>query len=418
VVTQGISFVRVVDWPLRERSIFEVQKELQPKMFAGAPGVIAFPILPPSLGQSGLSKPISVVVQSTRSYEELQEMMDRLAQRVGNIPGLVNIETDLKLNKPQLRVDLDREKAADMGVSPLDVGRALETLLGGRQVTRFKRGGEEYDVVVKLADIDRNNPRDLNRIYVRGVDGNMVGLANVLSFRESVAPKELNHFNQLRAATLTANLEPTLTQGEALKLIEQVTREELPEVQLDYSGSSREFLRSSSGIVLTMALSLIFIYLVLSAQFESFIDPFIILLTVPFAMAGAFLALALTGNTWNIYSQVGIVTLIGLISKHGILIVEFANQQQAAGRDKLEAVIHAATLRLRPILMTTGAMVLGAVPLAFADGAGAESRAAIGWCIVGGLLVGTLFTLFVIPTVYVLLARRVPPQLNAEPVVA
>jgi multidrug efflux pump len=418
VVTQGISFVRVVDWPLRERSIFEVQKELQPKMFAGAPGVIAFPILPPSLGQSGLSKPISVVVQSTRSYEELQEMIGRLAQRVGNIPGLVNIETDLKLNKPQLRVDLDREKAADMGVSPLDVGRALETLLGGRQVTRFKRGGEEYDVVVKLADIDRNNPRDLNRIYVRGVDGNMVGLANVLSFRESVAPKELNHFNQLRAATLTANLEPSLTQGEALKLIEQVTREELPEVQLDYSGSSREFLRSSSGIVLTMALSLIFIYLVLSAQFESFIDPFIILLTVPFAMAGAFLALALTGNTWNIYSQVGIVTLIGLISKHGILIVEFANQQQAAGRDKLEAVIHAATLRLRPILMTTGAMVLGAVPLAFADGAGAESRAAIGWCIVGGLLVGTLFTLFVIPTVYVLLARRVPQQPDAEPVTA
>jgi len=423
-VTQGVSFVRVVPWEERERSIFEVQKALQPKMFAGAPGVMAFPITPPSLGQSGLAKPVSVVVQSTGSYDEMQQMMGKLLERVSKIPGLVNVESDLKLNKPQLRIELDRDKAADMGVNPLEVGRALETLLGGRQVTRFKRNGEEYDVVVKLADLDRTNPHDLNRIYVRGASGNMVGLANVIRFREAVAPKELNHFNQLRAATLSANLDPSLSQGEALKLVQQAAEEVLPQAQLDYSGSSREFLSASSGIAMTLLLALAFIYLVLAAQFESFLDPLIILLTVPLAISGAFMALSLghalevRGMTWNIYSQVGIVTLMGLISKHGILIVEFANQLQAAGKSKLEAVIEAATLRLRPILMTTGAMVLGAVPLAAASGAGTESRAAIGWCIVGGLLVGTLFTLFVIPTVYVLIGRQAQPQESGETVAA
>jgi multidrug efflux pump len=223
----------------------------------------------------------------------------------------------------------------------------------------------------------------------------------------------------MRAANLTASLAPGMAQGEALHLLEQATRQELPEVQLDYSGQSREFRRAASGIAFTLGLALIFIYLVLSAQFESFVDPFIIMLTVPFAMAGAFLALFWSGNTWNIYSQVGIVTLVGLITKHGILIVEFSNQLREAGKSKLDAVVEAATLRLRPILMTTGAMVLGAVPLALSHGAGAESRKAIGWCIVGGLLVGTLFTLFVIPTVYLLLARsRHSAQPAAEPAIA
>jgi multidrug efflux pump len=224
--------------------------------------------------------------------------------------------------------------------------------------------------------------------------------------RETVAPKELNHFNQLRAATLKANLAGGLAQGEALDAVERVVRAELPDAQVDFSGPAREYKSSQQGMLFIIGLSLMFIYLVLAAQFESFVDPLIIMLTVPFAAAGAFFALGLTGNTWNIYSQVGIVTLIGLITKHGILIVEFANQRQRAGLGKLEAVVEAATLRLRPILMTTGAMVLGAVPLAIATGAGAESREVIGWTIVGGLLVGTLFTLFVVPAVYVLIGRR------------
>ncbi|HUR41987.1 MAG TPA: efflux RND transporter permease subunit [Verrucomicrobiae bacterium] len=404
-VTTGAAFIRLHDWGER-RPVFAVQKELQPKMFAGAPGVLAFPTLPPSLGATPFDQPVQVVVRTHLPFQELAPAMDRIARRAGEIAGLVNVDTDLKLNKPQLRVEVNRDKAAAMGVDTLVIGRALETMLGGRQVTRFKRDGEQYDVLVQLPRIDRSNPRDLNRIYVRGSTGTIVGLANVVSLSESVAPKELNHFNQLRAATLKANLAGALTQGEALDAVEGVIHAELPDAQVEFSGPAREYKRSQQGMVFILLLSLLFIYLVLAAQFESFIDPLIIMLTVPFAMAGAFLALQLSGNTWNIYSQVGIVTLIGLITKHGILIVEFANQRQQAGRSKLDAVVEAATLRLRPILMTTGAMVLGAVPLAMATGAGAESREVIGMTIVGGLLVGTLFTLFVIPVVYVLLARR------------
>jgi len=422
-VANGLSFVRVSDWNERERSIFEITNELRGKMFAGAPGVLAFPITPASLGSGGfLSKPVSLVVLTTESYETLSTMMGRVLERIGKLPSVQNPETDLKLNKPQLRVELDRDKAADMGVSPLVVGQALETLLGGRQVTRFKREGEQYDVLVQLQGIDRTRPADLNRIYVRGESGRMVGLSNVITMQETVAPRELNHFNQLRAASLTANLAPGVSLGEALAQVEDVVRDELPGAIIDYTGQSRDFKRSSQELAVTFGLALIFIYLVLAAQFESFVSPFIIMLTVPFAMAGAFLALRLMGlvsdipGTWNIYSRIGIITLIGLITKHGILIVEFGNQLQLAGRDKYDAVVEAATLRLRPILMTTGAMVLGALPLAMADGAGAESRRQIGAVIVGGLLVGTLFTLFVIPAVYALIGRRLEPEPAGEPV--
>jgi multidrug efflux pump len=405
VVTNGAAFIRLKDWAAR-RPVFEVQKELMPKMFAGAPGVMAFPTLPPSLGASPFERPVQVIVQTHLPFEELAPVMEKIVAKAQQVPGLVNVETDLKLNKPQLRVEVNRDKAAAMGVDTAAIGRALETLLGGRQVTRFKRQGEQYDVLVQLPPLDRTNPRDLNRIYVRSRDGQMVGLANVVRLTESVAPKELNHFNQLRAGTINATLSGGLSQGEALDAVVGIARQELPDAQIEFSGPAREYKASQEGMTFILVLSLLFIYLVLSAQFESFVDPFIIMLTVPFAAAGAFLALKLSGNSWNIYSQVGIVTLIGLITKHGILIVEFANQRQRAGLSKLDAVIEAAALRLRPILMTTGAMVLGALPLAIASGAGAESRRVIGWTIVGGLLVGTLFTLVVIPTVYALLARR------------
>jgi multidrug efflux pump len=424
-VSNGLSFVRVREWEQRERLVFEITNSLRGTMFSSAPGVLAFPITPSSLGSGGfLGKPVSLVVLTTESYESLSAMMGRVLERVGKLPSVQNPETDLKLNKPQLRVELDRDKAAAMGVSPLVVGQALETLLGGRQVTRFKREGEQYDVLVQLQGIDRTRPADLNRIYVRGDSGTMVGLSNVISMHETVAPRELNHFNQLRAASLTANLQPGVSLGEALAEVEAVVRDELPAAIIDYTGQSRDFKRSSQELAITFGLALVFIYLVLAAQFESFVSPFIIMLTVPFAMAGAFLALRLMGlvsdipGTWNIYSRIGIITLIGLITKHGILIVEFGNQLQLAGRDKYEAVVEAATLRLRPILMTTGAMVLGALPLAMADGAGAESRRQIGAVIVGGLLVGTLFTLFVIPAVYALIGRRLEPEPAGEPLAA
>jgi multidrug efflux pump len=246
----------------------------------------------------------------------------------------------------------------------------------------------------------------------------MVQLANLIDVRETVAPRELNHFNQLRAVTVTANVGSGYTLGEALNHLELAAREVFPpDTQFDYTGTSRDFKDSSSGVALIFALALVFIYLVLAAQFESFIDPLIILFSVPLSMAGALLALTFFGGTLNIYSQVGMVTLIGLITKHGILIVEFANQLLRQGVDLHDAVMEASVKRLRPILMTTGAMVLGSLPLAIASGAGAESRQQIGMVIVGGLLVGTFFTLFVVPTLYQQL-RRWRPIRQDEPALA
>ncbi|MFB0936488.1 MAG: efflux RND transporter permease subunit, partial [Propionivibrio sp.] len=271
----------------------------------------------------------------------------------------------------------------------------------------FKQDGEQYDVIVQVANTDRATPSDIRDIFVRARDGSMIPLANLIKVDETVSPRELNHFGQRRAVIITANLAPGYTMGEALTFMEQTANKVLtPGYAIDYSGQSREFRTSSSSLAITFVLALAFIYLVLAAQFESFRDPFIIMLTVPLSMTGALLALLLSGGTLNVYSQIGLVTLVGLITKHGILIVEFANQLRESGTAAKQAVIEAAELRLRPILMTTGAMVLGAIPLAMARGAGAESRQQIGWVIVGGLLLGTFFTLFVVPTVYSLMVRR------------
>ena len=413
-VTQGISFMKLADWDERERSQFEIRQQLLPQL-ADIPGVRAFPVNRPPLGQSARNQPVNLVIRSSLEFAELDGYVEQLLERLGDYPGLESLDSDLKLNTPQLKVTVNREQAVVVGSDVATIGRSLESLFGSRQVTRFKRLGEQYDVLVQLEDVDRRNPSDLDRVYVRGRDGAMVQLSNLIEVRETVAPRELNHFNQLRAVTLSANVGAGHTLGEVLDHLETTAREIFPaDTLFDYSGTSREFKESSAGIALIFALALAFIYLVLAAQFESFIDPLIILLSVPLSMAGALLALTLFGGTLNIYSQVGLVTLIGLITKHGILIVEFANQLLRRGLALREAVLQASVQRLRPILMTTGAMVLGSLPLALASGAGAESRQQIGLVIVGGLLVGTFFTLFVIPTLYLLL-RRWRPLLSAMP---
>ncbi|WP_353860758.1 efflux RND transporter permease subunit [Azospirillum formosense] len=420
VVNQGISFVRLIDWDERDVKQQAITAQLFPKMF-GIPGILAFVTNPPSLGQSPVDKPVNFVIQSSLPYDELQKMVDGLMAEARKFPGLTNLDTDLKLNKPELRITIDRDKAADLGVDVETVGRTLETLLGGRQVTRFKKEGKQYDVVVQVGDVDRRNPDDIASIYVRGTPtmaaeagvatsaGAMISLANLVRIEERVAPKELNHFNKLRSVTITATLAPGTSLGEALGYLQAAANRVLPATaQTDYAGQSREFRESATGLYFVFILALAFIYLVLAAQFESFIDPFVIMLTVPLSMTGALAALHFTGGTMNVYSQIGLVTLVGLITKHGILIVEFANQLQREGVDIRKAVEEAAVLRLRPILMTTGAMVLGAVPLANAHGAGAESRQAIGAVIVGGMLLGTFLTLFVVPTVYSYIARKKP----------
>ncbi|MBP8081391.1 MAG: efflux RND transporter permease subunit, partial [Arenimonas sp.] len=415
-VTSAIGFIRLKDWSERERSSQQVAGSLfQP--FSAITGVRAFPSTPPPLGQGGFGQPVSFVVQTTGSWEELDKLVQTLLVKIRDNPQLTNPDSDLKLNKPELRVDLNRDKIAAIGSSVTEVGRTMETMLGGRRVTRFKKGAEQYDVIVQIADDARRTPEDLSNIFVRAGDGSMVQLDNLATVRETVAAKELNHFNKLRAATISVGLAPGYSQGQALDWLRQALQEVAPGAQYDLSGQSREFRESGSGAALMLFLALVFIYLVLSAQFESFIDPLVILVSVPLAVFGAFLCLVLLNvgadlhlwnatGSWNIYTQIGVVTLVGLISKHGILIVEFANQLQARGRGKAEAVLESAGLRLRPILMTTGAMVLGSIPLAFAEGAGAEARHQIGWVIVGGMSFGTVLTLFVVPVVYVLLARK------------
>jgi len=400
-VSQGIAFARLKPWEERTRKQQDITIELMPKIMAATTGIMAFPVNPASLGASPRSKPVEMVLQSGLSYLALEGIVDRFVQEVAKYPGLINVETDLKLNKPQISVRIDRDKAAAVGLDIDAVGRTLETMLGGRKVTLYKDQGKQYDVIVQTSGDLRTRPQDLADIYVRNGEGGMIKLSNIVSFNETVAPRELNHYNQLRSVKLTANLAAGYALGEALSYLRQAAQETLPPgVTIDFDGQSRDFIQSGASILLVFLLALAFIYLVLAAQFESFASPFIIMLSVPLSMTGALLALYLSGGTLNIYSEVGLVTLIGLITKHGILIVEFANQQREQGKKLLDAIQDAARLRLRPILMTTGAMVLGAVPLALAEGASAESRRQIGWVIIGGMLIGTFFTLFVVPVVY------------------
>jgi len=405
-VVDGNAILRLKPWEERTKRQQQIADELRPKL-AGIPGAIAFPINPPSLGQSFRSQPIDYVIMAQVPYAELQRLVERVLDEARKSPALQNLQTDLRLNTPEVRVTINRDKLSDVAVNVDTVGRTLETMLGGRQVTRFKRDGEQYDVIVQLAPIDRTRPADISETWVRGRNNEMVQLSNLVDVKEGVAPQSLNHFNRLRAVKVTATLAPGYTVDDGLKAMDAAAKATLPPTaQTDVDGQSREFRKSGGEIYFTFVLALMFIYLVLSAQFESFVHPFVIMLSVPLSMTGALIALWLSGGTLNIYSQVGLVTLVGLITKHGILIVEFSNQLREKGMALKDAVVDAATLRLRPILMTTGAMVLGAVPLALAHGAGAESRTQIGWVIVGGMSFGTLLTLFVVPTAYTLLAGR------------
>jgi multidrug efflux pump len=408
-VSTATVVLRTVDWTERERTTPELARAMLPQVM-GLPGVTAFPVTPPSLGQGFRERPVNFVIVSNDSYANMARAAQAMVAEMAKNPGFVQPDIDLQLNKPELFMDVDRSRAADLGVSVESVARTVETMLGGRVVTRYKRDADQYDVIVQTDGRARATPQDIDRLFVRGRGDTMVPLSALVHVRESVAARELNHFNQRRSVTITANLAPGFALGEALQSMDSAAQRVLPQgYSTELNGVSREFRASSGALGLVFVLALLFIFLVLAAQFESFIDPLVILLSVPLSMVGALAALKWSGGTLNVYSQIGLITLVGLITKHGILIVEFSNQLRQQGRDAVEAVVEAASLRLRPILMTTGAMVLGAVPLALASGAGAESRQQIGWVIVGGMSVGTLLTIFVVPTVYTLLARRRVP---------
>ena len=414
-VSQANVFFRAKPWEERQRTTLEMARTMSPR-FAAVPGVSAVPITPPSLGQGFRSQPIEFVIITSESYQELSKTVRAFQDELAKNPGFVQVDTDLRLNKPEIKLEVDRERAADLGVSVDVIARAIETMLGGRKVTRYKRGGEQYDVIVQTNPSGRDTPDDIEKILVRGKGTELIPLSSLVKIREVVVPRELIHFGQRRSATITSNLSPTYSVGEALAFMDTTAQKVLkPGYATDLNGISREFKKSSDSLTLVFALALLFIFLVLAAQFESFVDPFVILFSVPLSMAGALLALKWTGGTLNVFSQIGLITLVGLITKHGILIVEFANQLREQGMDTLAAIQQSAAQRLRPIMMTTGAMVLGAVPLAIATGAGAESRQQIGWVIVGGMSLGTLLTVFVVPTMYTLLARKHAPGPNKEP---
>ena len=411
-VAQASVVYRTVDWDKRERSTLDMARELQPK-FNALPGVTAFPITPPSLGQGFRERPLNFVIQTSDSYQNLNTVVRQMLEEIAKNPGIVSPDVDLRLNKPELRIEVERDKAADLGVSVQVVAKAIETLLGGRNVTRYKRDAEQYDVIVQTEASGRITPENIDRIYVRGRNDAMIPLSALVKVRESVSPRELNHFGQRRSVSITASLASDYSLGEALKFMDQTAAKVLKTgYSTDLNGTSREFRSSQGALAIVFVLALLFIFLVLSAQFESFIDPLVIMLSVPLSMIGALLALKWSGGSLNVYSQIGLITLVGLITKHGILIVEFTNQLRGQGLEMIDALVKASAQRLRPIMMTTGAMVLGALPLALAKGAGAESRIQIGWVIVGGMSLGTLLTVFVVPTMYTLFARKAIPGAN------
>jgi multidrug efflux pump len=411
-VAQANVFFRTTPWDERTKRTPDLAREMAPRI-AGLPGVTAFPVTPPSLGQGFTSRPVNYVIVTSDSYQNLAAVVRQFQDELAKNPGFQQVDTDLRLNKPEIRFEIDREKAADLGVSIDAVGRAVETMLGGRNVTRYKREGEQYDVIVQTVSAGRDTPDDIEKIFVRGRNEQMVPLSALVRIRETVVPRELNHFGQRRSAAITANLSADYSLGQALDYMDATAQKVLkPGYATDLNGQSREYKNASGSLAIVFVMALLFIYLVLAAQFESFIDPFVIMLSVPLSMVGALLALQWAGGTLNVFSQIGLVTLVGLITKHGILIVEFANQLREKGMAAKEAIEQSAKLRLRPIMMTTGAMVLGAVPLALSTGAGAESRQQIGWVIVGGMSLGTLLTIFVVPTMYTLFARKGVPGAN------
>jgi multidrug efflux pump len=411
-VAQANVFFRTTPWEERTKRTPELAREMAPRI-SGLPGVTAFPVTPPSLGQGFNSRPVNYIIMTSDSYQNLSAVVRQFQEELAKNPGFLQVDTDLRLNKPEVRFEVDREKAADLGVSVEAVGRAVESMLGGRNVTRYKRDGEQYDVIVQTASTGRDTPDDIEKIFVRGRNEQMVPLSALVRIRETVVPRELNHFGQRRSAAITANLSPDYSLGQALDFMDDTAQRVLkPGYATDLNGQSREFRSASGSLAIVFVMALLFIYLVLAAQFESFIDPFVIMLSVPLSMVGALAALQWTDGTLNVFSQIGLVTLVGLITKHGILIVEFANQLREQGVETMQAIQQSAKLRLRPILMTTGAMVLGAIPLAISSGAGAESRQQIGWVIVGGMSLGTLLTIFVVPTMYTLFARNAVPGAN------
>ncbi len=403
MVNRAASWVTLKDWDERTRSQQEIVASLNHEL-GKLTGVKAYLLNPPSIDEWSEKTPVQFVLGGL-DYQELQQTAEQLIAKMVSHPGFISPEIDIALNAPHLAVETHRDKSADLGVSIASIGRTLETLLSGRPVNTFMQNGRQYKVIVKVDDRHREKPSDISQLYVRGNDRALVQLNNVVTVKEVPAPEALNHFDRMRAVTIGAGLADGFTLGQALHFLDETSRQLIkPGMRTAYAGESKTFAESNRNLYVTFVLALAVIFLVLAAQFESFRHPWTILLAVPPAFSGAVLSLVAIDGTLTIYSQIGMVILIGLVTKNSILIVEFANQLRERGLDATQAVIEAVTLRLRPILMTTCATILGALPLAMATGAGAAGRRQIGVVLIGGLVVSTLVTLILVPAGYTILA--------------
>lgn len=418
-VNSGFLTVRLDDWSARDRTVQEILREIQPKLGSIA-GAQVFASNPSTFG--GRGSPVQFVVQHP-DFDQLVALMDPLVARARQIPGLVNVDTDLRINKPELNVSFDRDRAEDLGVPISIVANTMSVLLGSQRVSTFTRDNKLYDVIVQLDPSVRATPSDMAGLTVRGRDGQLIQLQQLSTVEETTGPRQLNHVDRMRSFTLSANLAPGFTLGEALDSLHAAAAEILPAgSQTTLSGQSRDFTESGSALYFAFGLALIIVFMVLASQFESLVHPFTVLLAVPLAVAGAIFSLKLLGSTLNLYSQIGMILLIGLVTKNSILLVEYANQLKGRGMATLEAVAEAGRIRLRPILMTSIATIMGALPIAIGLGAGSTSRKPLGYAIVGGILLSTVLTLFLVPVVYSLFdtafARRRARVLQPAPAAA
>ena len=400
----GRASIFLQDWHERSQSTAEVAEALQ-KKFSGLTGVRVRTQVGGGLVRTR-GQPFQMVLGGP-DYAELAQWRDILLAKMDENPGLTGADSDYKETRPQMRVLIDKARAADLGVTATAIGRALETMMGGRRVTTFVDNGEEYDVMLQAERDARASIADLDALQVRGRDGTLIPLGNLVTLKEIAEPASFNRFNRLRSITLSAGLAPGYRLGDAVAWAQETARAELPDyAQVSWKGESRELQQSGGEVLLTFAMALLIVYLALAAQFESFLHPLVIMLTVPLGVLGALIGLWISGGTLNLFSQIGIVMLVGLAAKNGILIVEFANQLRDAGRSVHEAIVEAASVRLRPILMTSIATIMGAVPLVLAGGPGSASRGTIGIVVIFGLAFSTFLSLFVVPAFYALLAPR------------
>jgi multidrug efflux pump len=402
----GMAMVSLVPWQQRTQTTQEIADRATAE-WQKIPSVRAFAFVRSGLSRGGGSRPIRFVIGGP-DYETLALWRDLIIDAAAKYPGLVRIDSDLKETQPQVLVRVDKNRAAALGVSVQNIGQTLATMMSERRITTFVQDGEEYDVILQAKPDQRATAQDLRNIYVRSESsGRLIPLANLIYVSETAGAGSLNRYNRMRAVTLQASLAPGYALGDALAFLENAVEQQLPETaQIDYKGESLEYKEASGSLVFIFAIALLIMFLVLAAQFESFIHPLVILLTVPMAVAGALLGLYLTGTTLNIYSQIGIIMLVGIAAKNGVLIVEFINQLRDTGTEFNEAIVEAAGIRLRPVIMTTLSTVMGSMPLIFALGAGSESRNVLGIVIFSGVSLATLLTLFIVPAFYQLLARR------------